>query len=153
DPEDILVAPRPLDASKPHKATVARCRCGVIGCGSIEVNIERSRDDVEWSWGDAESPQAVSFLAAGYDEELRRALTDTSWETPNRTAARLLANQVDRQTLTSHGLTFTWGSGRVRNGAFSVALQLEPGPYQVLVHLPWTGETPEVIARKCAELL
>jgi hypothetical protein len=154
DPDDILVAPCPLDASsKPHKATVARCSCGVIGCGSVEVDIERSTDDVKWSWGDSESPRAVSFLATNYDEELRRALIDTSWETPDRTAARLLRNYVDRQSLASHGLTFTWGSGRVRKGAFSVALQFEPGPYQVLVHLPWTGEPPEVIARKCAELL
>jgi hypothetical protein len=153
DPDDILVAPCPLYASQPHKATLARCSCGVIGCGIIEVNIERSGDEVRWSWGDAESQQAVSFLAASYDKELGRALTDTSWETPDRTAARLLANQVDRQTLASHGLTFTWGSGRVRQGAFSVALRLEPGPYQVLVHLPWIGEAPELIARKCAELL
>lgn len=154
DPDDILVEPCPLDASsKPHKATVARCSCGVIGCGSIEVNIERSPVDIKWFWGEAGSPQALSFLAASYDEELRRALSDTSWETPDRTAARLLAKQVDRQALASHGLAFSWGSGRVRKGAFSVSLQLEPGPYQVLVHLPWTGEAPEVIARECVEFL
>jgi hypothetical protein len=154
DPDDILVAPCPLDASiRPHKATVARCSCGVIGCGSIEVNIQRSADDVEWSWGEAESPQALRFLATSYDEELRRALTDATWETPDRTAARVVANRVDRPALASRGLTFTWGSGRVRKGAFSVSLQLEPGPYQILVHLPWSGESPEAIARKCAEVL
>src|SRR5262245_57031021 len=77
DPDDILVAPCPLDASsKPHKVTVARCSCGVIGCGSIEVNIERLAEEIKWVWGEAESPQALSFVATSYDQELRRALTD-----------------------------------------------------------------------------
>jgi hypothetical protein len=154
DPDDILVAPCPLDARiKPHKATVARCSCGVVGCGSIEVNIERSADEIKWSWSEAKSPQALRFLAISYDDELRRALADTSWETSDRTAARLVANQVDREALTSHGLAFAWASGRVRKGAFSASLRLEPGPYQILVHVPWHGESPEAIARKCAKIL
>lgn len=96
DPDDILVEPCPLDASsKPHKATVARCSCGVIGCGSIEVNIERSPVDIKWFWGEAGSPQALSFLAASYDEELRRALSDTSWETPDRGYCQMLWPGVD----------------------------------------------------------
>ena len=154
DPVDILAAPCPLDARiEPHKATVARCSCGVIGCGSIEVTIKRSADQVEWSWGEAKSAQALRIVATSYDEELKRALTDTCWETPDRTAARLLANQVDRQALASHGLTFTWASSRVRKGSFSVSLSLEPGPYQILIHVPRCGESPEVIAKKCADFL
>jgi hypothetical protein len=154
DPADILVNPSPLEAGvNSHKATVARCNCGVIGCGSIEVDIKRSAEFVEWSWGKAGALQALRFLASSYSGELRRALTDTSWETPDRTAARLLASQIDRQALAMHGLTFIWGSGRARKGAFSVSLRLEPGPYQILVNLPWHEESPEGIARKCAELL
>src|SRR5262249_60859996 len=68
-------------------------------------------------------------------------------------ASRVLANRVDRQALASRGLTFTWGSGRVRKGAFSVSLKLEPGPYQVLLHLPWSGGSPEEIAQQCVEFL
>ncbi len=154
DPDDILVIPCPIDAGdKTHKATVARCSCGVIGCGSIEVEISRSSNSVEWTWGNPNSPETLSFLGTSYDAEVARALTDTSWETSDRTAARLLAGKVDRQTLARHGLSFAWASGRVRKGAFSVSLSLEPGPYQVLVHLPWNDESPEGIARKCAELL
>jgi hypothetical protein len=154
DPDDILVTPCPLNASvKPHQAIVARCNCGVLGCGSVEVNIERTAEDIEWSWGKPDSPQTLRFVASGYDEEVRRALADSSWETPDRTAARLLADQVDRQALASHGLTFTWASGRVRQSAFSVSLKLEPGPYQILVHRPWSDEPPEEIARQCAAML
>ena len=154
DPDDILVTPCLLDAgSKPHTATVARCNCGVIGCGSIEVNIERLVDHIKWSWDEAGSRRALSFVAMNYDQELRRALADTNWETPDRTAARILANQVDREAPASHGFTFTWSSGRIRRDMFSVALKLEPGPYQVIVHLPWSGTPPEAIAQQCVEFL
>src|SRR5262249_30873519 len=108
---------------------------------------------VEWTWGNADSLEGMRFLATHYDAEVDRALTDTSWETPDRTAARLLAGKVDRPVLARHGLSLAWASGRVRKGAVSVSLSLEPGPYQVLVHLPWNTESPEAIARKCAALL
>jgi hypothetical protein len=154
DPDDILLTPCPLRATaEPHKVTVARCSCGVIGCGSIEVEVARSSDSVEWTWGNADSPEGMRFLATNYDVEVERALADTSWETADRTAARLLAGKVDRQALARLGLSFTWASGRVRKGAFSVSLSLEPGPYQILVHLPWRSESPEELARKGARLL
>lgn len=154
DPDDILVRPCPVQsAAEAHRATVARCNCGVKGCGSIEVDVARSQGNVEWTWGSPISPEKLTFLANSYDEEVERALTDTSWETPDRTAARLLAGMVDRQRLSLHGLSFCWASGRLRKGTFSVSLTLEPGPYQLLVHLPWNAESPERIARKCAELL
>jgi hypothetical protein len=82
-----------------------------------------------------------------------QTLSDTTWETPDRTAARLLAGKVDRQVLGRHGLSYSWASGRVRKGRFTVSLDLQPGPYQVVVHLPCYAESPEEIARKCTELL
>jgi hypothetical protein len=154
DPDDILLTPCPLHATaEPHKATVARCSCGVIGCGSIDVEVTRSSESVDWTWGNANSHEVLRFVSTNYDAELKRALTDMSWETPDRTAARLLAARVDRHTLSRHGLSFTWASGRVRKGAFSVSLSLEPGPYQILVHLAWNAESPETISRKFPVLL
>src|SRR4030095_1125086 len=76
-----------------------------------------------------------------------------SWETPDRTAARLLASIVDRDALARNQLRFTWASGRTKAATFTVSFILEPGPYQVLVYLPWQGERPEEIARTFAELL
>jgi hypothetical protein len=38
DPDDLLVEPCPLRAQEtPHTATIGRCTCGGIGCGSVEV--------------------------------------------------------------------------------------------------------------------
>jgi hypothetical protein len=103
--------------------------------------------------GSPEATQLLRFPAAAYDAEVNRALTDTAWETPDRTAARLLAGRVDRRSLSREGLSYSWASGRVRRGAFSICLMLEPGPYQVLVHLPWRAESAEEIARRGAKLL
>ena len=155
DPDDILFSPCPIaptDAA--HKAIVARCSCGVIGCDSIEVEIAQFLDVVQWRWGNPNSPQSLSFLAVTYNEEVRRALTDTSWETPDRTAARLLSSAIDREALSRNGLAYNWASGRVRKETFTIAMTLvEPVAYQVLVHIPWVDEPAEAIARKSADVL
>jgi hypothetical protein len=64
DPDEILVRPCPLQGGgEQHRATVARCSCGVIGCGSIEVEVSRSPENVEWTWGSPSSPETLRFLA------------------------------------------------------------------------------------------
>ena len=156
DPDDILVEPCELRGGiSPLAVTIARCNCGVIGCGSVDVEIRRSQDQVVWECSDqiADLPLRLYFLATAYDAEVERALHDHSWETPDRTAARLLAALVDRDALAQNHLTFSWASGRSQAGKFTVSLTLGPGSYQVLVHVPWRGERPEEIARTLAELL
>jgi len=154
DPGDILVRPCPLHAdTTPHSALVACCSCGVIGCDDLEVEIARSSRHVTWTWGSEEDLQTLKFPAASYEAEVERALSDTSWETPDRTAARLLAGKVDREILRRHGVSYCWGSGRVRQGMFTISLKLEPGPYQLLLHLPWSTESPGKIAQRCAKLV
>src|SRR3954471_19062509 len=79
DPDDILVEPCLLHSeAKPHRATIARCNCGVIGCGSIDVEVKQSQGIVDWTWGREGSRQTISFLGATYDAEIERALSDTS---------------------------------------------------------------------------
>lgn len=110
DPDDILVEPcELLDGASQEAVTGARCICGVIGCGSVEVEIQRSEDYVVWEYAvDSPSRQSlrISFLAEPYDAEVERALRDHSWETPDRTAARLLASMVKRDILAQHHLSF-----------------------------------------------
>jgi len=157
DPDDVLVQPCELrGATRPLAVTIARCSCGVIGCGSIEVKIRRSQNHVVWEHaGDRvpDQPLRMSFLAESYDAEVERALHDHNWETPDRTAARLLASRVKRDILAESQLTFSWASGRIQAETFTISLILEPGPCQVLLHVPWSGESPEEIAGTCAELL
>jgi hypothetical protein len=178
DPDDILVPACQLRASKsPHEALIARCSCGVIGCGDVTVLIQRANREIQWIHGaDVEAArvleagagpgsniaqvnsehsarQIIGFDAGQYEAEIERALADTTWETPDRTAARLLRTRLESHILKRYGFALQWASGRARPGTFTIALWLEPGPYQVLVRVPWKKESPEQIAEACADLL
>lgn len=152
DPDDILVHPSPLIAlSEPHVATVARCDCGVIGCGSLEVSICREGDVV--SWRSVYSSVVVQFRADLYEREVERAVNDRSWETPDRTTARLISDFVDRRALAERGLRFEWASGRLREGAMSLSLGYELGPCQLVVHVSAANASPKEVAESCLAVL
>jgi hypothetical protein len=148
DPDDILSEASALFvAGPPRLATIGRCSCGDIGCGSIEAELSRKDDNVVWAIQDYS--RVFTFDASQYESEIRRALADASWETPDRTAARLIRSIVDRDALARHGFQFSWSSGRLRIGKITVSLLLEPGPYQVLVHSPWIHHPETAAATMC----
>jgi hypothetical protein len=145
DPDDLLVEPCPLAVDgTPRTVTVGRCECGVTGCDSVAVVISREGEVVTWSSTDGAT--RVRFDARQYSAEVARALGDFSWETQDRTAARLIARGMDRQALAAMGLRFIWASGRVEPRQMTVSLDLD-GAYQVLVHVPWdAGRSAEEVA-------
>lgn len=152
DPDDLLTDPSPLRAESSSRAVIiGRCSCGIVGCGSVEVEIRRDHDRVIWMAMD--SSQQVCFLADQYDAEVERALRDHSWETPERTAARLISIVVDRDLLARRGFVFSWASGRCRHGMMTAALVLTPGPFQVLINVPWNGDNIESIVRQLSLIL
>jgi hypothetical protein len=152
DPEDLLTSSCPLlPRDGPHTATIGRCGCGVTGCGSVEVVIERNHDVVIWRAPTGMT--TVRFLAEQYEREIGRALGDFSWETPDRTAARLISSGIDRAALASRGFEYLWSSGSIGPGSMTIAMVLSPGPYQVLVHLQSETLSPEGLAERCLEAL
>jgi hypothetical protein len=152
DPDHLLVEPCPLRANEIARiVTIGRCGCGEVGCGSVEVEISREQAAVKWR--SLSSPLEVQFDVSQYDAEVERALQDHRWETPDRMAARLIRAAVDKTALGSRGFIFSWASGRCREGMMTVALMLSPGPYQVLVNLPWDGKSVENIVDQFALLL
>lgn len=153
DPNDVLVQPCPLVVdSSPQDVLIARCDCGCRGCGDVHVRVTRDENLVTWSSLETPSIQRT-FQSAAYDAEIARALDDHAWETPERTAARLIAGRVDRDLLNRLGLTFSWASGRARPGVMTVSLLAAAGPYQILVYVPWVGEPPDVVATATEALL
>jgi hypothetical protein len=153
DPEDLLIEPCQLRAeNSPHFAFIGRCSCGEIGCASLKVRIEKVGESVVWSATDSAS-RSVQFEAGQYESEIDRALHDHTWETPDRTAARLISGVVDRALLAFRGFDFSWSSGRCRQGMMTVSLLLGPGPYQVLIHLPWSGKDIEGIVNQFKTVL
>ena len=157
DPDEILHNRFLAPQVSPFEATVARCTCGVVGCGSATVEISTEGEAVVWdSWDGAlavSNPGRIVFQKTHYLEALTKAVNDHSWETPDRTAARLLETKVDRNFLLSHELEYQWASGRVEDGKFTVSLRGPGSFHQILVHVTWSHERPEEIAEKAAQNL
>lgn len=109
DPYDVFIPTnRLLTTPEPHTVPIARCSCGVYGCGSTDVVIIGDGDMVHWDWL-IEVPMArgVSFAADLYCAEVERVVGDRSWETAERTAGRLVLTHLDREALLSQGsMTF-----------------------------------------------
>ncbi|GAA2482175.1 hypothetical protein [Winogradskya humida] len=155
DPRQILTPVNRLEAApEPRTTPFARCDCGDYGCGVTDVTITRDGDAVHWDWS-VELPinRRVSFAADQYDTEITRMAADNSWETPERTAARLVEIQADRAALTTHGLSFSWAANDHRDPAtFRVAVMLG-SDYQIFVGTPWRDHTPESLAAEVCENL
>jgi hypothetical protein len=148
DPADILEPVNRLVAvAKPAVVPIARCTCGVHGCGGTDVTIVRDGDRVHWDWsGEVPMARGVSFDAAAYDAEVARVAADHSWETPERTAGRLIRAGVDHAQLARYGLTLGWvAPSHDTADALRVALHLGDD-YQVFVDTPWGGRNAEQLA-------
>ncbi|MBN6041087.1 hypothetical protein [Amycolatopsis sp. 195334CR] len=154
DPFDLLIPDNRLVATaEPHTVPIARCGCGVYGCGSTDVTIVRDGDLVHWEWRlEVPMPHGVSFPAEQYDAEIARVSADHSWETPVRTAGRYVLTNLDHTHLRTHGLRADWATNDYRDPElFCVALGCEE--YQVFLYTPWRGRSPEVLSREvCAAL-
>lgn len=153
DPYKVFVPDSRLAATtEPRTVPIARCTCGVYGCGSTDVTIVRDDDVVHWDWSiEVPMDRGVTFDTAQYDSELARLAADHSWETPVRTAGRLVLTGVDRERLRSYGLSLGWVSNSYPDPElFQVSLQIG-NDYQVFLDTPWRGRDPEELAREvCA---
>ena len=148
DPGDILVEScQLLPRDAPHVALIGRCDCGITGCGSVEVEITAAGDSIAWRSGE----RVVHFERAQYLAEVHRALGDFSWETADRTTARLISSSLDRTRLAHAGLAFMWASGRVAPKFMTMSFVCA-GAAQVLLHVPWEGEPPTWIANECVRI-
>jgi hypothetical protein len=154
DPDDIPTTPCPLSASDlERECVIGRCDCGILGCGDVRVRIRIDGELVIWSPSHG-LREPVYFALHQYRSEIERALADHTWETPERTASRLISSRIDREKLADHGFKFCYASGRSQPGSMTVALWLEPGPYQVLVQYPWSGPVDlDLLANSVVSLL
>ncbi len=150
DPYDVLIpVNRFFPSGVPEPFGVARCGCGVYGCGATNLTITDEGQEVIWSWS-AEKPmdRPVRFARAAYLDEVERVGADHSWETPERTAGRLILTRADRGHLQSFGLTLSWVANGWRDAAvFQVSLTLDQS-YQIFLRFPWNGDTPERLAAR-----
>ena len=161
DPFDILIPVNRLAATpEPRRVPVARCDCGIYGCGSTDALIVRDGDAVHWEW-EIEVPMShgVTFRADQYDAELGRVEADHSWERPEDTTARHVLRSIDENALSELGIKVSWAAkDHARDDQFMIALQAGvEGPhdadYQVFLRVPWLGRSPEAVAGNVARIL
>lgn len=154
DPYAVLIpVNRFVAREEPHVVPVARCGCGVYGCGMTDATIARVGNRVRWDW-DAEvpMPRPAVFEAGAYDREVRRVAEDRAWETPERTAGRLLLSTVGPEELPS-GLRFDWAGNDWRDPSrFRVCLQI-PDEHQIFISFDWGDRDPQALASEVRRVL
>lgn len=134
DPDDFFTQPALRSSGELH---VGCCNCGVLSCGSVEVEVIRTENQVEWRVGPDES---YSFDPAQYDSSIEAAAKDASWETPGRRAEKRI-EQLDFTGCFSDGKPLIWVSTREKQDHI---LMLFGTQYQQeLVELPWSPKDEE----------
>lgn len=175
DPDEILGDDEPLiPEALPRRVAVYRCQCGEPGCGCIAPQIQREGDEIVWHDArdftgvfakpvlNGETPSGgtrlrmpeLRFDAAQYENEVRRASGDRSWESARRAAARILKGALaDADSLVRAGYVVQWAAPtRDHPDGFSVSL-LDRSRVQVVVELRARPEDPRRWAAELAELL
>ena len=180
DPRDLLIGGAGLGAtSEPRTVPIARCTCGIYGCGSTDITITRDGDFVHWDWT-KEIPQAralgadfahrprTTFDAVQYDVEAARVAQDHAWETSGVTAYRLLVTGLERKARVGregvarpserrlpigNDLTLFSADTDYRDPSlFSVSLMYRD-THQVFLQFPWLTQTPGEMAERVRKLL
>lgn len=161
EPIPLLVQAGGLDATTAtHAVQIARCRCGISGCGFSLVDIVRDGGTVHWEWSE-EVPMShgVSFPAEAYDAELRRIRADRSWERPEDTTVRLVLDAVDHDALAGVGYRVSWAAVDASlSTLFTVALadgdiDARTADYQVFLRVPRHDRAPAEVAAEVARAL
>jgi hypothetical protein len=149
-PENVFVA-----TDEAHTAPVARCGCGTYGCGETDIRISRDDGLVRWEWlKEVPIKRPVVFAAQAYDREVERVSLDRSWETPSRTAGRLVLTDASTvAVLAPHELSLDWvDTVHDDPSRFRVALRYRD-THQVFVDVAWAGRSPEGLAAAVIDTL
>jgi hypothetical protein len=149
DPDDFFSFPIAIAAGTPRDARIGRCECGTFGCGDLVIRIVRRSDQVFWR----ANGRVIRFDAPQYDAEIERAAKDLTWETTERTAARLVRERLPVEELRARGLALDWASGSALSGRFTLSLHPTNGSYrQILLDVPWVDDVEQVAAAALGRL-
>jgi hypothetical protein len=135
DPVDFFAQAALLETGN---LLIGRCGCGCLGCGDEAVSAVHDAGTVSWK-----SPHrwisGFVFERTGYLAAISRGRADTSWETVDRTAERLVSS-LDFSVFERKGMKFEWASGRMDKTR--MALSFNRGGQQELLYVDWNHRNP-----------
>ncbi len=180
DPSELLESPSPLLPSPWRRVALYRCSCGEAGCGNLTPMIVRRADGtVAWTdfrsytgvfvgatveqdpaGGDPLPAHDLVFAAEAYEREVRRAVSDRSWETPPRVTARLVREGLqlqhdDRLDQAGYRLQGVWPS-RTDPNAVLIDLRRRGADLiwrQEIAHISASGVTAQERAEQMTDAL
>lgn len=123
--------------TKGGSALIGRCNCGCIGCDDIEVMIEIDNSRVTWNSSNAEK---WIFEKDHYLKEIFERMNDFSWETPGRTAERLLTPIFEKLYFIEEGFKLNWVSSRFDPKRITISYSKDN--QQQLLCFNWDGIHP-----------
>lgn len=116
---------------------IGRCECGCAGCDDVRAAVTRTEQDVLWDL--ASRGMQFSFALPDYDEAMKIGAADFSWETPQRTAERLVS-KLDYSEFARYGLVFGWASARIEENQMTLSFMKDGN--QILYKAPWDSQEP-----------
>jgi len=112
---------------------IGRCSCGCVGCCDIRVEVLRTGTQVIWR-SEYPSMKEISFEQISFDEAIKTASQDTSWETIERKIERQIG-LLDFRTFEDRGLIFDWASARFDKE--TIRLSFHIGSRQEMYSIRW----------------
>jgi hypothetical protein len=147
--ETIGLDPPDLDEqlSQKDQMIVGRCPCGVMGCGDLVVEVQRTDKTIRWS--DSDGIEAV-FDTQQFDAEVDRFRKDHSWETLERRVEREVG-PIFKGIVIDKEYRFSWVSARSEPCKIHVCFQGHRKP--ILLDFDWDGETVSDVLQRAQRFL
>jgi hypothetical protein len=160
-PEDVLGPDSPwVAAAEPHDSFVARCDCGIEGCGALVARISLVGGLVVWEkfrrGSDANSrtetieAEPFRFRASEYQAAILGQGDPAAWEPVTRQACVLAATRLKEIDLAAQGLRAvdfrSRGDDEIIVNAFTEGLGDGSGSVHRAVVSPTEGELPGELA-------
>ena len=134
DPPEFFGQPALLQGGN---LLVAMCDCGCVGCDDITVEVARKDPGIVWTIREG---VFLFFAARDYDQAVKSAMADFSWEDEKRTAERLVS-RLFADCEIDDGFRFDWASARIGHGKITLSFSREG--QQKTFELGWDGKDPK----------
>ena len=131
---------------------IARCDCGVEGCGDSGVIVEVGEKTVVW---EVENENRLTFEKEEYFKYMKSISNNYSWENLERRVERLVGEILIN---TTHAIDYKykWASSRIETGKIVISYEKKDDQgytKQELIRINWSGEDVEDALSNAEDLI